>query len=372
MDDIAGILVVQATINGKGPYHFVLDTGAGITVLTPDLAKRLASKSTGNDVANGMGGKAVQITTTSLDRVSVGAATQTNVAAATIPLPLDLTYQGRYGTIDGIIGYSFLRHYVTTIDIAHHRATFTPSAVFHAPQVAPIALTFSGGNIPVAPAAIDGAPGHFEIDSGNNAQVVLTGAFASAHHVAESSTSSAHTQYEGVGGRVNATLVRLQNITTGSMTVHDIAATISSAKGAMLNDAALDGNFGYDFLRRFVATIDYSHATMYLVPTAQADAFRPIVGSGIMPKRNADGTFGVAGVNAGSPAERAGVEAGDTILKINGQSVRSMSLADYKTAAGTHVGTQVVYTLTSKGKTRSVSMILVDMLPSGRRFQAPR
>lgn len=42
MDNIGGRPLVNVMINGKGPYPFILDTGASITAVDPDLIKELA------------------------------------------------------------------------------------------------------------------------------------------------------------------------------------------------------------------------------------------------------------------------------------------------------------------------------------------
>jgi len=118
--DLAGSVVIDGRIDGQGPFHFVLDTGAGTTVITPRLASILHIGGTQTDMALGTGPHVVQAQTTTLDTVEIGDRVITGVGAAIIPLPPDITYQGRFGTIDGLIGYSFLKHFVTTIDYSTH------------------------------------------------------------------------------------------------------------------------------------------------------------------------------------------------------------------------------------------------------------
>ncbi len=110
-------------INGKGPYPFVLDTGAGSTVVTPEFAKKL-----GLDVqvieqgfARGLGGD-MQLSLASIDSLSVGASEITKEQVAVI----DMNQVSPKGKLieNGIIGYNFLRNFETVIDYPAQRLSF--------------------------------------------------------------------------------------------------------------------------------------------------------------------------------------------------------------------------------------------------------
>jgi C-terminal processing protease CtpA/Prc len=125
----------------------------------------------------------------------------------------------------------------------------------------------------------------------------------------------------------------------------------------------LDGNLGYGVFRQFVVTIDYGNARLYLRPNAAFDTGVTVAGTGIIPERNADGTFGVVKVLDGTPATSAGVKAGDTIVAIDGKPTASMSDAYYCAAVGGRAGTPVIYTLRSGNASRIVTMTTADLLP---------
>lgn len=363
LTDLAGILVVDATIDGKGPFHFVLDTGAGITVVTPALAETLAAKASGATSMSGMGKNAVNAQTIVLDTVSVGTARQTGVLAAIVALPPALTYQGRFGTIDGVLGYSFLSHYAVTIDVVGDRASFVAEPSFEPPASAlALPISMNGQSIPLVAASADGVPGRFEIDSGNNGDVTIAGSFAKAHAIGAGSRAS-ETRYQGVGGAIDTKRIRLRTLAVGGFVLHRMVAALSQIGSGVLGTGAIDGNLGYDFIHRFVLTLDYPGRRLYLRKSPAFDAFKPVVGNGIAYDRNADGAFSVAGVTAGSPAERAGITARDTIVAIGGNPVRAMSDADFQAAVDTLPGTGVTYTLDRNGVTRTVTVTTVNELP---------
>jgi hypothetical protein len=55
---------IQLKINGKGPYPFMIDTGAGITVIRPELAIQLGLQASGTAQIGTAGKKVTSITWT--------------------------------------------------------------------------------------------------------------------------------------------------------------------------------------------------------------------------------------------------------------------------------------------------------------------
>ena len=72
--DRIGRVMTQVMVNGKGPFRFVIDTGASRSTLAPHLAKSLGlSQSVGHNVMlNGVTG-AAEVTTVPVDSIEIGA-----------------------------------------------------------------------------------------------------------------------------------------------------------------------------------------------------------------------------------------------------------------------------------------------------------
>ena len=108
------IVTLPTYINGKGPYDFVLDTGAGGTLLTPKLANELNIAMSGQKVkAAGIGG-AVDAVLTKLDKLRVNDKEHSDVNI----IIADVSKLTPRGNIieTGILGFNFLRNYKVVID----------------------------------------------------------------------------------------------------------------------------------------------------------------------------------------------------------------------------------------------------------------
>jgi hypothetical protein len=116
-------IAIDVMIEGA-TYPFVLDTGSSQVVLRPDLYDSI--------VADGRPQSTTSVSTvtgttnqptTELHSVALAGATQTNVAAVRSPLNLDALSAEVGHTIDGLLGGSYLSHYLVSIDYPGRQIT---------------------------------------------------------------------------------------------------------------------------------------------------------------------------------------------------------------------------------------------------------
>lgn len=106
--------VVAVRVNGKGPFEFIVDTGASHLVVGEDLAVRL-NLPTGNGDIPGLGaGGAITPARTWLSEVRVGDAIVCDAEAGIMDLATVSETAGI--AVSGILGYPFLGLHVVTID----------------------------------------------------------------------------------------------------------------------------------------------------------------------------------------------------------------------------------------------------------------
>lgn len=106
----AGLPVIEATVNGKGPFKFAVDTGASGQVHVSDaLASKLALTKVGEArAADGSGKNVRHVPLVGIDTIAIGGVSFGGVTGAVT--------NPRNGVIDGVIGMGLLPDYVLTID----------------------------------------------------------------------------------------------------------------------------------------------------------------------------------------------------------------------------------------------------------------
>lgn len=119
---IGGSLVVHVMLNQERSAQLIVDTGASMTVLSTQAAIDLGILGTTDNellTVNTAGGS-VQVNMNYLSSLTVGTAQATNVAVAIHDLP-DIPEH-----IEGLLGMSFLKHFLVTLDAEHARLILRP------------------------------------------------------------------------------------------------------------------------------------------------------------------------------------------------------------------------------------------------------
>lgn len=99
-EDLSRRMTVPVIVNGQGPFHFVIDTGADRTVISKELAEQLALPKSGTAKLHAMGGSA-QVNMVRIDRIQVSDKISRKVRAAALPR--------KYVGADGLIGIDSLK-----------------------------------------------------------------------------------------------------------------------------------------------------------------------------------------------------------------------------------------------------------------------
>jgi hypothetical protein len=119
------LILVPVYVNNAGPFDFIFDTGASMTVISPATA-RAAGIGEGGRKAKALGANKGQLDArvVRLRSVRIGTIETRNIYGAVMTLaPLNRSMAVRVG---GIIGYNLLRRYRLTIDYRKRRVWLEP------------------------------------------------------------------------------------------------------------------------------------------------------------------------------------------------------------------------------------------------------
>lgn len=352
---------VQATVNGKGPYTFIVDTG-GHTLLSPKLIKAVGLTAVGEAVTSGAGEGHEISGFVHFDEIAIGDVRLKDQMGFATGI-YEPAIEGI--PVDGMVGFELIRRLVTTIDYGRQTLTFTDPAAFKAAAALGVAVPFVFyDHLPNVTGSAMGFPARFDIDTGSRAEVDFTSPFVNAHNLRArfAKGASAVTGW-GVGGPARDYMVRLPSLMLGPVKVENIAAGLSEAKGGSISDPNYEGNVGSALLKRFVVTFDYAHQVMYLKRIVPAP---PDVGtfdrSGMWINAR-DGGFAITDVAKGSAAAEAGLAVGDVILALDGKPAIAEQLADARRMLREKPpGTKVTLSVRHGGETRPVTIVLKDQI----------
>ena len=152
---------VMVTINGRGPYRFVIDTGTGADAfISPELADELqlptASEAMVND-PSGQGGQRAPVVL--LESLELAGVKFYWVKA------IRHTVTGEAGTCQGLLGFTLFRDYLLTLDFPNRQVVLAEGAL--APDGENKVLPFRmPDGVPIAALRVNGQRVEAQLDSG--------------------------------------------------------------------------------------------------------------------------------------------------------------------------------------------------------------
>ncbi|MGH8290904.1 MAG: aspartyl protease family protein [Steroidobacteraceae bacterium] len=354
---------LPATLNGKGPYSFLLDTGVDGWAVATSLAHRLAIAQGKAERITGAGDARVTLHQLKLRRVDIaGLSFMDQPALAADFSGLDAVIGFRH--FDGIAGKPVFDAYVVDLDFGRSRVRFFSPAQYSAPagaKVIPFELYDKA--IPVVDGEIAGVKGRFLVDLGDRSSLTLFGPFWRAHHLDRvfGPGMVAITGY-GLGGPVKGEVVRVPEFIMGGARVRGIVARLSLQKAGAFNTSALAGSIGTGILKRFNVTFDYPGRRMLLQQAPGRNVPDEADRSGLWLGRSGS-DFEVFGVVANSPAARSGLKKGDIVTAIDGVPTKRLNLFAIREELKSPGKKTDSFTIKDGSHSKVVTIALHDLIP---------
>ena len=159
---------IMVTINGRGPYRFVIDTGTGgDAMVTPELARELGLPTVGQTTLSdpsGQGGRKAPVVM--IESLQFAGMDFPNVRAVSHP------FFAEAGTCDGLLGFTLFRDFLLTLDFPNRQVVLSKGSL--APDGGKTVLPFRmPDGVPVASLKVDGLqPVEAQLDSGGGGLVL--------------------------------------------------------------------------------------------------------------------------------------------------------------------------------------------------------
>jgi predicted aspartyl protease len=258
------LILLPIHVNDRGPFDFILDTGAGTSLVSIDLARELNLKTIGSKHGQTAGGK-VAVSLAKVDSIRAGEIKLENVDVGIVDLS---QIGGSVGAkIDGDLGYNFLKHFRVTIDyrdlvLRLDDPKRIESFVRGAQTEVPVRLANPAKPLLLVDVHANGrGPFQFAIDTGTSTTAIAPELVQQL----DIRTSPAGIGTTG-GGAIDFSAGSLESFHLGGakidnlqIVIADFFPMLSAAVGAKL-----DGIVGYNFLRHYKVVIDYPNETFTL------------------------------------------------------------------------------------------------------------
>jgi len=324
--------LVHASINGKGPLPFILDTG-GHAILTDDAAKQLGLATMGKGVSTGSGPGSMTTAYTKVDHLTIGDADIHDQTFLVMPYPYAFYERGKREPIAGILGLEIFERFAVTFDYDHQQLILQPFD--HGEPPAPgagsaVPLRFTD-DMPLAQASLDGKQGMFGIDTGNSGYTLVFPQWAEREGLLDRYRQGAPVSGGGVGGSFVSRFSHARSLQLGEPRLDNVLAQLTPPNAGATGNPTEAGNIGQDVLARFTVHFDYRRQHMYLQPRESA-AHWSYATAGLRANKSPDqpDRLKVTWVVPGSPAAEAGLKQDDEIVAVNDKPAAELGSYDVR------------------------------------------
>jgi PDZ domain/Aspartyl protease len=312
---------IPVSVNGSGPFMLILDTGMpapGILLRDSDRVQALKLQLPGADTLTGGGsGPAVAARVAEGQRIEVGGLALDGVSVSVLPAQIPL------GGADGVIGAELFDRFVVRVDVDTKELSLIDKTGYE-PEAGAGVIPL---RLPENMAFIDA---RVVVESGDPITVDLAVDLGAGHalwlnqrepgRLAPPAKAIHTTLGRGISGDIHGAFARTHRIELGPFAFENVVTLFPAPEHQNPGGVDFrDGFVGAELLTRFVVTFDYPSKRMVLVPGArfrepfEFDMTGMMLDAGERDRRRIDAVL------PDSPANDAGVRAGDVLLAVDGR-----------------------------------------------------
>ncbi|MCC5940338.1 MAG: aspartyl protease family protein [Balneolaceae bacterium] len=257
-----GLLMVMANVNNSEPGWFILDSGAGVSVLDNRFVDKLGVEAIGKKDMTGVGGRE-HAAYHRVDQFRVGPLTVDDY----ILTSLDLSFLDDFfdQPTAGIIGSGIFGRSVVEIDIEESRASFYDESQFEGREIEWMPMVVDYGR-PAIKGNIENHEGYFLLDTGGSFGIVIHSNTVTGLELLES-RQTREAGIGGVGGQTIAQVGKISSLEFGDFAHSDLEAIFITESQGAFSDPYYLGTIGMRILREYKIIFDYQNLRIALMPT---------------------------------------------------------------------------------------------------------
>lgn len=356
-----GIMLGKVKLNNfPDSLNFIFDTGCGGASLDSMTAihYHLTPQSSPNYI-RGIAGRCQQRLLPGM-KLSLGGITLDSLTMQVNDYDILSSVYGE--KIDGIVGYSFFARYLVWINYDSNKMDVYTRGPVKYPKGGYLLRPRVFG-LPMLEGRVDDARNinsRFYFDTGAGLCLLFSSEFTADSAVFKPRRKKpVPTQGAGLGGKTDMQLTILKSFSLGPFRFHQIPTYIFDDSYDVTSYPQLGGLIGNDLLRRFNLIVNYARSEIYIIPNSNYRQPFDYSYSGVSIAL-IDGKVVVTDVMPNSPADLAGLRAGDIILEINGD--KRQDVQNYQNLLKT-IGPKVkVHVRRSNGEDAMVAVKVTSIL----------
>ncbi|NME66355.1 aspartyl protease family protein [Flammeovirga aprica] len=376
---INNLVVIPVSINDSDTLNFILDSGASYIILCdPAFAEKLnldPRKTRGVDI-KGMGTEgALKAYHSWGNKVNIKGIEGFNQDVIYPNQDIFKLSDNMGMMIHGLIGSTVFNHFVVSIDYKKKVLTLYKRDFYYSKrrnkfkkryESIPLKVRKNRAYIETALLTNDLNKTHkvsLLVDTGASHALSI---FESEHHHLRASVKAIRDHLGvGISGDLYGKVHRLEKLSLGSFTLEDpiVKYPDFESLGLKMLDSTRHGSVGAEVLRRFTVVFDYENEEMLIRKNTDFndDFLYNYLGLEFITPYPGLPFFRVSQIRDESPADKAGIEQGHRIIKVNGQSVAFLTPEEIRVLFRGKVGKKISIDVEDlEGRNKTFSLRLED------------
>ncbi|MEZ5358792.1 MAG: retroviral-like aspartic protease family protein [Candidatus Zixiibacteriota bacterium] len=251
-------------IDGLGPFSFLLDSGAGKTVVAKSVADRLGIKASGPIAMRGIGG---------FGEVSIGEIDSLTLGKLSLHLDrtmiadLSMFHSFDAGELGGVLGYDFFVRFPMTLNFEGKTLTLYNPGKSYRPTFANMLESELYFQIPLIMVELNGRRSRMLFDLGAQTGILLFGQQIIDETLREDLMQDSTTlEIMGVGGVSSVFMSTLDSISIGTEKIQNPKIIWSDNAEELPFRGYIEGIIGTSILKRYKVYMDYQGGKIGLDP----------------------------------------------------------------------------------------------------------